>query len=347
MTGVRPPAPAADRLGVTSGRRFGWWLPWPRRTLWPTRDGWWCLGAALGLGFAAINTGNNLLYLLVSMLLGLIIVSGVLSEQSIRRVRVEPVLPDELFAGQLALFGARVANRKRWRASYSITVEGLGGSHRAYLAKLEPGGERLITWQDTPRARGRWRLASFRVATRFPFGLFVKTAQLPPNAEVVVYPAVGPISADRRRELDGAGGAPRRGRSHGLHNLREYRFGDNPRLIHWRSSAKSATLVVRELEADSALDTRLVLEGTRRRDRERLERGLVEAASLAVHLLHHGAAVALVGPGVHVPLGRGHAQRTRILTALALYEPGASPPPTRAVDPPSDARLREIRVALG
>src|SRR5439155_261564 len=102
-------------------------------------------------------------------------------------------------------------------------------------------------------------------------------------------------------------------------------------------SAKSATLMVRELEADSALDTRLVLEGTGHRDRERLERGLAEAASLAVHLLHDGAAVALVGPDVQVPLGGGRAQRTRILTALALYEPAASPPPTRADGPPSAA----------
>src|SRR3989442_6568215 len=225
---------------VTSGRRVGWWLAWPRGTLWPTRDGWWCLGAALGLGFAAINTGNNLLYLLVSMLLGLIIVSGVLSEQSIRRIRVEPVLPDELFAGQLALFGARVSNRKRWRASYSITVQGPRRSHLAYLAQLVPRAQRLITWQETPRARGRRRLASSKGATRFPFGLFVKTAQLAPNREVVGYPATGPISADRRRELDGAGGAPapRRGRGHGLHNLREYRFGDNPRLIPWRARPK-------------------------------------------------------------------------------------------------------------
>ena len=127
---------------MTSERSFGRWRLWPRRTLWPARDGWWCLGAALGLGFAAINTGNNLLYLLVSMLLGLIIVSGVLSEQSIRRVRVEPVLPDELFAGRVALVGARVANRKRWRNSYSLTIEIHGSSHSAYLAKLEPGGER-------------------------------------------------------------------------------------------------------------------------------------------------------------------------------------------------------------
>src|SRR5439155_127292 len=170
------------------------------------------------------------------------------------------------------------------------------------------------------RARGRWRVAGFKVATRFPFGLFVKAAQLPPSAEVLVYPAVSPISADRRRELAGTGGAPapRRGRGHGLHNLREYRFGDDPRLIHWRSSAKSAALMVRELEADAGLDARLVLEGTGRGDPERLERGLAEAASLAVHLLEKGAAVELVGPGVHVPLGSGLAQRTRVLAALAL-----------------------------
>jgi uncharacterized protein (DUF58 family) len=330
---------------VTSGRRFGWSPSWPHRTLWPTRDGWWCLGAALGLGFAAINTGNNLLYLLVSMLLGLIIVSGVLSEQSIRRVHVEPVQPDELFAGQLAFFGARVLNRKRWRASYSITVEVSGGAHRAYLARLEPGGERLITWQETPRARGRWPLAGFKVATRFPFGLFVKGGQLAAGAEVLVYPAVVPISGDRRRELDGAGGspAPRRGRGHGLHNLREYRFGDDPRLIHWRSSAKSATLMVRELEADSVLDTRLVLEGTGMSDPDRLERGLAEAASLAVHLLERGASVELVGAGVHVALGSGPGQRTRILTALAIYDPAATAGPA----PAARLGLREIRVALG
>src|SRR2546428_6333927 len=191
---------------VTSERRFGWW--WPRRTLWPTRDGWWCLGAALGLGFAAINTGNNLFYLLVSMLLGLIIVSGVLSEQSIRRVRVEAALPAELFAGQAALVAARVVNRKRWRTSYSITVEVLGGGHRAYLAKLEGGGARLVTWQETPRARGRWRGAGFKVATRVPVGLFVKAGQPPPGAGGLLYPAVGPASGGPRREPPRPRGPP-------------------------------------------------------------------------------------------------------------------------------------------
>src|SRR2546428_5580407 len=131
------------------------------------------------------------------MLLGLIIVPGMLSERSIRRVRVEPALPAELFAGQAALVAARVVNRKRWRTSYSITVEVLGGGHRAYLAKLEGGGARLVTWQETPRARGRWRGAGVQGAPPVPLGLFVKAAPPPPDAGGLVYPGLSPLSSHR------------------------------------------------------------------------------------------------------------------------------------------------------
>src|SRR5438445_10055422 len=101
-----------------------WWRPFrPRRTIWPTRDGWWCLFVVIGLGVAAVNTGNNLLYLLVSLLLALIIVSGMLSEQSMRGLELIAVDPEEIYAGHPALFGMTIANRKRWLTSYSITVE--------------------------------------------------------------------------------------------------------------------------------------------------------------------------------------------------------------------------------
>ena len=44
------------------GRLLRWWrLLRQRRTIRPTKEGWWFLFATLGLGFAAINTGNNLL----------------------------------------------------------------------------------------------------------------------------------------------------------------------------------------------------------------------------------------------------------------------------------------------
>ena len=302
-------------------------LSWfdPGRTIWPTRDGWWALGAAAGLAFAAMNTGNNLLYLLASLLLGLIVVSGVLSEQSLRGVRLLPILPDELYAGRTALVAARVVNTKTWRTSYSVVLEGQGAlaGQRHWIERIEAGGERLVTWETPLARRGRQRLPGARMTTRFPFGLFRKAGRVRLDDEVLVFPAVTSLPPARRRAL-AAGGAravPRRGRGHDLYNLRDYRSGDDPRLIHWRSTAKAGALMVRELQAESVRDSLIVLEVTGA-DGDRVERGLSEAASCAVHLMEDGGRVGVTGAGVSVPLGRGRGHARRILTELALWEIG-------------------------
>jgi uncharacterized protein (DUF58 family) len=327
----------------------------PRRTIWPTRDGWWSLFVVIGVGVAATNTGNNLLYLLVSLLLGLIVVSGMLSELVMRGLVLTGVEPEEIRAGEPSLFGAYVANRKRRLTSYSITIELL--SPRAqprllYLPRLGAGAERLVTWEDVLPHRGRHRLAGVRITTRFPFGLFLKSGRPILTSEVVVFPAVRPLSRELRRQLGATGHAParRRGRGTDLYNLRGYRAGDDPRLIHWRSSAKTQTLTVRELEAETTEDTRLILVGAGARQGEALEAGLSEAAAIATHLIHAGAGVELVGPGFFVRLGRGRPHLSRLLTALALYDPAA---PAGAEPEGHDGEaaplqpLRQIRVRLG
>jgi uncharacterized protein (DUF58 family) len=314
----------------------------PHRTIRPTRDGWWCLGAAVGLGFAAMNTGNNLLYLLASLLLGLIIVSGILSEQSMRRLRLASVVPEEIYAGRPALLGARVVNDKRRLPTYSIALE--GGGRRLYVQRLAPGEARLVTWETTFARRGRHRLPGVRVRTRFPFGLFVKAGRRLLDHDVVVFPTVRPLDPGRRRRLGatGARSLHRRGRGHDLYNLREYRAGDDPRLIHWPSTAKAGALVVRELTEETAVDARILLVGDGSRDPGRLEAGLSEAASLAVHLIATGAAVELAGPGLHVPAARGRAHTRRLLTALALYEPARV-----AVTPARRGHATQFEVPLG
>ena len=287
----------------------------------------------MGLGVAAVNTGNNLAYLLCSMLLALIIVSGMLSDLTIRGLQVTVTLPDAIHATQPALVTILLANRKRRLASYSVVLEaldrplpgrgrsgllsrwrsrrtlddrlrdiglkdrrGLGTPRRlAYVPRLPAGTERLVGWEITLAARGRRRLPRLRAVTAFPFGLFVKIG--PPllfDEEVLVFPAVHPVRPREIREAaSGEAAARRRGRGHDLYNLRAYRAGDEPHLIHWPTTAKSGSLMVRELEEEATEDTRIVLTGTGAADGERLERALSEAASLAVHLLrarHRGGA---------------------------------------------------------
>ena len=249
----------------------------PARTLRPTREGWWCLFAAVGVGFAAVSTANNLLYLLEAMLLGLVVVSGLLSEMSMRGLRLSLRVPDEVFAGRPAPFAVVVVNDKRRLPSYSLALSAPGhGEIVRYLTRLRAGEERLIAWETTFPTRGRATLPALRVTTRFPFGLFAKSAPVTLGAEVIVYPALRPVPSEIWRRAPGATfTSPRRaGHGHGLRDLREYRAGDDPRLIHWRLSAKRRALVVRELEEETTLDARLVLLGRGAREVERRERAL-------------------------------------------------------------------------
>jgi uncharacterized protein (DUF58 family) len=361
-----------------------WW--WRRtKAIRPTRDGWWCVFAAMGLGVAAVNTGNNLAYLLCSMLLALIIVSGMLSDLTVRGLHVTVTLPDAIHATQPALVTIALANRKRRLASYSVALEaldlplagrngrfsrwlprrtlddrlramglkdrrGLGAPRRlAYVPRIPAGVERVVGWEITFAARGRRRLPRLRATTAFPFGLFVKIG--PPllfDEEVLVYPAIHAVRVPEIWETaSGDSMARRRARGHDLYNLRPYRTGDEPHLIHWPTSAKSGGLMVRELEDDATEDTRIMLVGTGAGGGERLEQAISRAASLAVHLLRGGTAVELAGVAGAVPLARGRGQERRILTALALYAPrGHGDGSASVAGPDAGNRLREIRIDL-
>ena len=82
-------------------RRLLDWLR-PPRTLRPTRPGWVFFALTFGVGFAALNTGNNLLYMVLSLLLAFLVLSGVLSESALRGVRIRRRLPREIHAGRAA-----------------------------------------------------------------------------------------------------------------------------------------------------------------------------------------------------------------------------------------------------
>src|SRR5439155_1886709 len=112
---------ATDDVQRTEARIRRFFTP-PRR-LQLTREGKYFIGITLGIGFAAINTGNNLLYLLLGMMLSLIIASGILSEMSIRDLTVARTPPEALYAERPFLMGIGLHNGKPRLPSFSVEVE--------------------------------------------------------------------------------------------------------------------------------------------------------------------------------------------------------------------------------
>jgi uncharacterized protein (DUF58 family) len=297
------PAPEAAGAGLLSklGRVLRRLRP-PRR-LKLTREGKYFIGITFGVGFAAINTGNNLLYLLLGMLLSLIVVSGVLSELSLQKLTVVRRLPPRAQVGRAHLVEIEVFNHKHKVPSYAIEVEDLRAGQpadkRCFFLKISPRSAQIAAYRRTPARRGRDRHVGFRVATRFPFGLFEKSREISAEGDLIIYPAVDPVTlpADQRGDRLGGHGALGRGAGDEVLGVRPMREGDDPRDIYWRKSTIADQMVLRERAREARRDVTFAIESTYPGPvadddwSARFERRIRDVASRAVAHLKRGDAV--------------------------------------------------------
>jgi uncharacterized protein (DUF58 family) len=312
----------------------------PPRRLAFTREGRVIVILSVGVGFAAINTGNNLLYLLLGWLLSFIIASGVLSEMTLRQLRVERRPPPRIWAGEPFLMEVVIKNGKTNRASYSIEVEDLQGKtpidKRCYFLKIPEAKSQRTSYRHTFVRRGAYTLTGYRLATKFPFALFRKSRDVDAPLELVVYPARVPVPRPPPRAATrGDSIADRLGRRGEFFGLRERRPGDDRRDVHWKSSARTGRLLVREYEDELARRVVIAVDNALPQDARdavadaavtpaqelqvnAVERAISIAASLTAAYLEAGWTVELAARGTHVPGGTGRMHEARIARALAL-----------------------------
>ncbi|MBX3183770.1 MAG: DUF58 domain-containing protein [Polyangiaceae bacterium] len=322
----REPPPGAGRV-----RRFLARVR-PPRFIKLTREGKYFIGITFGVGFAAVNTGNNLLYLLLGMLLSLIIVSGVMSELSLRAITVVRRLPPRAQVARPHMVEIEVYNHKRRVPSYAIEIEDLRAGQpadkRCFFLKISPRSAQIAAYRRTPARRGRDHHIGFRVATRFPFGLFEKSRELAADGELIIYPAVDAVKlpALSRGRHEGQSGALSRGGGDEIFSLRNYREGDDPRDIYWRKSA-GPQLVMRERAEETQRTVEQVLDvyqpagGADDAWRERFERNIREIASRSVAHLKRGDAVLVRTTYGERARADGSQGADPILRFLALVEP--------------------------
>ncbi|HEY3493419.1 MAG TPA: DUF58 domain-containing protein [Polyangiaceae bacterium] len=332
----------------------------PPRRLRLTREGRYFLLITFCVGFAAINTGNNLLYLLFGMFLSLIIVSGVMSELSLQKLTVVRRLPPRAQVGRAHLVEIEVYNHKQRIPSYAIEVEDLRAGQpadkRCFFLKISPRSAQVAAYRRTPARRGRDHHVGFRLATRFPFGLFEKSRDVGSEGDLVIYPAVDSLVLPPDEAGDRMGGVLTLGRGTGdeTFGVRPMRDGDDPRDIFWRKSAQADQMVVRERVREARREVTLVVESRHpgKAPTEdfsaRFERRIREVASRAVaHLKRSDSVTIRTTAGeraVSVP-ARGADPLLRFLALLEAVPledgaAGAAPPGSNQAGVPGPARGR-------
>ncbi len=309
-----------------------------------TREGKFFIGITFGVGFAAMNTANNLLYLMLGMLLALIIVSGVMSELSLRDLTVVRRLPLRAQVGRAHLVEIEVFNHKKRVPSYAIEVEDLRAGQpadkRCFFLKISPKSAQVAAYRRTPPKRGRDVHVGFRIATRFPFGLFEKSREISSSGELVIYPAVDTVRlpASAAGKTTGGDGSLGRGDGDDFLGLKVMRTGEDPRDVHWRKSAAAGQLVLRERAREARPEVKLSLDVLRPESAKddwdiAFEKRVRDIASRAVAHLKRGDGISIVTNA------GGHARGDRAVGAdpmlryLALVQYTVAPEKTSVPAP--------------
>ncbi|MFT3836438.1 MAG: DUF58 domain-containing protein [Myxococcaceae bacterium] len=322
-------------------RRFRAWWNWRApRTLSFTLAGRTYLVVTVGVGLGALNTGNNLLYLVLGFMLSLIVASGVLSERALRGLKVQRLLPEAAFAGEP--FALRYSLWRKAGRSFAIAVRELDGKLRgsAFAPVIDAGDTVTVRASCVADKRGPLALEAVELSTAYPFGLFVKTRRVEIEEQLLIFPRRGFVCADPpaagTNQLGEFGNPKRRDGGGDLWGLRELNPGEDARRVHWVKSAQVGRLLRVERESEERAKYQLWVDSKLSGDP--LEHKCEETAAMAHRLIGQGHEVGLTAGEHKVRPGAGAAQELRLLKALAWVgheNAGDSGAPSSGLRPPS------------
>jgi uncharacterized protein (DUF58 family) len=307
-----------------------------------TRMGWYYLMMVGFVFVATVNTGVNVLYFSLGMMLGGIVVSWVVGGMSLKKIRVTRDATEFVAAGETTDVIYHFRNEAKRLPGVGVRFremhQSLAQTPQGTVVHLPTQGKEDVTVAAPFRAaqRGVVVLEALQLSTRFPFGIFERRRVVEMRQEMVVYPRIGVLN--RRLALDfresiesGSLVSNRRGGNDEFIGVREYRPGDNRRAIHWKSSARQGQLMIREMSSNAPPQLVVVLnlreQSVTAEGRAAVERAIELATALICFGYFQNFAVGLAVAGLGeaeendaTPL-MGREARTQMLQKLARLDP--------------------------
>src|SRR4051794_4483553 len=289
-----------------------------------TRVGTGFLVFTLIIGFAAINTGNNALYIGLSFMLGALLLSGMASKGGLKNLRADFESVGEAWAGRPAYGRLRVTNRSRVWSPRDVVVASGELDAPLLVPKLGRRAAGVFDVAFRFHRRGIVRLNTIDLYTLYPFGLFLKKRRVRIDGEVVVYPRLldEAVARERFRAVEGElFDSQRPGPGHDVHSFRDYVRGDSLRHVAWRKSASLGRWIIKQTELEAGRAVHLVIDpfkphGT---SEEAFEQMISEAATVAYDALRRELEVMVSLP--HLTLRSDRDGGGAIFRAMALLQP--------------------------
>ena len=298
------------------------------------------------LFFGALVGRSNMMMLVFGLMAGPFVLNGSITFSMLKGTQAQRRLPERVLAGELFTVELLLANRKRLFSSWMMIVEDrlVGAVERLSAAvlftRVPPRSEHAGLYQARLVHRGKYLFGPLHVISRFPMGLMERAVVIDQFDSLLVYPRLGVLSATWYQQAAASNEIVQRPQTRRgafddeFHRLREYRSGDNPRAIHWRTSARRNELMVREYRQSRDQDLLVLLDlwippVPSDADRARVELAVSFAATLCVEQCRQtGDCLLLLGISgdqtTHCEGPASHLTMDAFLERLALAEAGDS-----------------------
>jgi uncharacterized protein (DUF58 family) len=281
------------------------------------------------VGFAAINTGNNALYIGLSFMLGCLLLSGIASKGGLKKLHVEFDSVQEAWAGRAAHGKLRIANRSMVWNIRDVIVSSPELAEPIFIPVVNRRSEVSVESSFLFHRRGIVQLKTLDLYTRYPFGFFFKKRRARIRGEVIVFPRLLDEEAahERFRPVDGEQHPSNRaGIGTDIHSFREYVRGDSMRHVYWKKSASLGRWIMKQTEVEVARAVQVVIDPFKPRSAsdEDFERMISEAATFIFDALKRNLDIMLSLPRMTLRARTGESA-TAIFRALALLEPTHEP----------------------
>lgn len=263
---------------------------------------------------ASINYGNGMGYGLSFLLAAIGFMSMLYTHRNLLHVKVAAGPCRPVFAGEVARFKINLsADDKNNR----VGIELMQNKMPVQQLDLMPGESRQLLLSAPTHSRGYIKAPHFRLLTRFPFGLvYTWCRDMPLDSSCLVYPR--PADHFNIESLYAENDQHMQSLSHQgdeFYGLREFSQGDSPRRIHWRASARSHNLVIKQYGRETGSLVWLDWNGTTGDTESRLSqlcRGVLDSESA-------GISYGLRLPAVEILPANGQQHQHACLKALACY----------------------------
>lgn len=290
---------------------------------------------AVGVGFAAINTGNNSLYIGLAFMLGCLLLSGIASKGGLKHLRVEFDRIGEAWAGRTADGTIRINNASRIWNVRDVVIVTNEMDHAMFVPIVQRRATITAPAAFLFQRRGIVQLKTLDLYTRYPFGFFLKKRRVRISGEVVVYPRLLNDEVDRERFKPVPGElhmTNRPGPGTDIHSFRDYARGDSMRQVYWKKSASLGRWIMKQTEVEAGRAVHVVVDPFKPRgtSEDEFEQMISEAATFIDQAVRRGLNVILTMPRVNLRANKRE-QALAMFRALALLEP-AHEPVAQAID---------------